>query len=239
MRTTMLSSMLETLAYNHSHKNADTKIFEVGKVYLPTGEVLPDEQEKIAIGISGAVDFYDLKGIVEALLDALRVSDAEYVPECENPSFHPGRCATLEIGGKNAGVFGEIHPDVLAAYGIGATCYVAELDLKTIFDAMNTHVKYKKLPRFPAAERDIALLADKGVAVAELEKTIRKAGGEILDTVTLFDVYEGAQIPKGKKRIAYAVTFRAADRSLTNDEVNKVFNKIIKDLEYKNGAVLR
>ena len=239
MRTTMLSSMLETLAYNHSHKNADTKIFEVGKVYLPTGEVLPDEQEKIAIGISGAVDFYDLKGIVEALLDALRVSDAEYVPECENPSFHPGRCATLEIGGKNAGVFGEIHPDVLAAYGIGATCYVAELDLKTIFDAMNTHVKYKKLPRFPAAERDIALLADKGVAVAELEKTIRKAGGEILDTVTLFDVYEGAQIPKGKKSIAYAVTFRAADRSLTNDEVNKVFNKIIKDLEYKNGAVLR
>ena len=104
---------------------------------------------------------------------------------------------------------------------------------------MNTHVKYKKLPRFPAAERDIALLADKGVAVAELEKTIRKAGGEILDTVTLFDVYEGAQIPKGKKSIAYAVTFRAADRSLTNDEVNKVFNKIIKDLEYKNGAVLR
>lgn len=239
MRTTMLSSMLEVLAYNHSHKNTDAGLFEIGKVYLPTGEQLPDEREKIAIGLSGEVDFFDLKGIIEALLDELRVEGAEFVPERDNMTFHPGRCAALEIGGKNAGVFGELHPDVLAAYGIGAACYAAELDLKLILDAMCGRAKYKKLPRFPAAERDMALLADKGVAVAELEKTIRKAGGEILDSVTLFDVYEGAQIPEGKKSIAYAVRFRAQDRSLTNEEVNKVFNKIIKDLEYKNGAVLR
>ena len=128
---------------------------------------------------------------------------------------------------------------MLDAYELETPCYIAELDLAAIFGAICKEIKYRRLPRFPAVTRDIALLADKGVAVAELEETITKAAGELLDSVRLFDVYEGAQIPNGKKSIAYAISFRASDRSLTNEEVNRVFNKIVKDLEYKNGAKLR
>lgn len=239
MRTTTIASMLDTLSYNYSHRNENVGLFEIGKVYLPKGDVLPEEPEKITIGLYGDVDFYKLKGIVELMLDSLNINNAEYTAETENPTFHPGRTAELSIGGKACGILGEIHPDVLAAYELGVPCYIAELDLATIFDASNDVTKYKHLPRFPAAERDIALLVDKSVPVAELEKTIKKASGALLDSVKLFDVYEGAQIPDGKKSVAYAIFFRAADRSLTNEEVNKVFTKITKDLEFKNGAVLR
>lgn len=239
MRTTTIASMLDTLSYNYSHRNENVGLFEIGKVYLPKGDVLPEEPEKITIGLYGDYDFYVLKGIVGLLLESLNVKDAEFAAETANPTFHPGRTASLSIAGKICGVLGEVHPDVLSTYEIEAACYVAELDLTTIFEAADNAVKYKRLPRFPAAERDIAMLVDKTVPVAELEKTIKKASGDILDSVKLFDVYEGAQIPEGKKSVAYAISFRAADRSLTNDEVSRVFNKIVKDLEYKNGAQLR
>lgn len=239
MRTTTLGAMLEALGYNYSHRNENVGLFEIGKVYVPTGNQLPDEPEKVTIGLYGDADFYNLKGIVETLLTSLGVKGAKFRPVCDNPTFHPGRTAELIINGENAGILGEIHPDVQKAYEIDTPCYVAELDLTALFAGINTNVKYSRLPRFPAVTRDIALLADKGVAVAELEETITKAAGAMLDSVKLFDVYEGAQIPAGKKSIAYAISFRAADRSLTNDEVNKVFNKIVKDLQYKNGAELR
>ncbi len=239
MRTTTIASMLDILSYNFSHRNENVRLFEIGKIYLPKGDVLPEEPEKVTLGLYGDCDFYTLKGIVEKLLSTLGIKDAEYTAETENPTFHPGRCAALSLGGNACGVLGEIHPDVLSTYEIDTPCYVAELDLAAIAAASSDSVKYKQLPRFPAAERDIALLVDKNVAVAELEKTIKKAAGEILDSIKLFDVYEGAQIPDGKKSVAYAIFFRASDRSLTNEEINKVFSKITKDLEYKNCAVLR
>lgn len=239
MRTTTIASMLDTLSYNFSHRNENVGLFEIGKVYLPCGETLPQEPERISIGIYGGVDFYNMKGIIENMLQQLHINNARFSAVCDNPTFHPGRCAALEINDKSAGVFGEIHPDVLKAYEIDTPCYVAELDLSTIFAAATNDIKYKHLPRFPAVTRDIALLVDKSVPVAALEETITKACGKLLDSVKLFDVYEGAQIPKGKKSIAYAISFRDAQRSLTNEEVNKVFNKLIKDLEYKNGALLR
>lgn len=239
MRTTTIASMLDTLSYNYSHRNENVGLFEIGKVYLPYGETLPNEPERISIGLYGGVDFYNIKGIIEELLSVLNVKGAKFRPVSDDPTFHPGRCAALELNGQFAGIFGEIHPDVLDAYELETPCYVAELDLAAVFGAISRDIKYRRLPRFPAVTRDIALLADKSVAVAELEETITKAAGGLLDSVKLFDVYEGAQIPAGKKSIAYAISFRAPDRSLTNEEINRVFNKIVKDLEYKNGAKLR
>lgn len=238
MRTTTLSAMLDALAYNYSHKNESVGLFEIGKIYLPGNNVLPDEPEKITLGMYGKIDFYDLKGKVEALFDTIGVY-ADYEPETGNPTFHPGRCAKVIINGEYAGVLGEIHPEVLSAYSIDTPCYIAEIDLLKVYQASGNTVKYKKLPRFPAAERDIAMIVDKTIPVAQLEKTIKKASGNLLDTLKLFDVYEGSQIPEGKKSVAYAISFRAPDRSLTNEEVTKIFNKIVKDLEYKNGAQLR
>lgn len=239
MRTTTIASMLDILSYNYSHRNENVRLFEIGKVFLPKGDILPEEPEKLTLGLYGGCDFFTLKGIIEKLLSVLGIKNAEFEAETENPTFHPGRCAALSIDGNFCGTFGEIHPEVLSTYELDTPCYVAELDLATIFAASGAVTKYKQLPRFPAAQRDIALLVDKRVAVAELEKTIKKAAGNILDSVKLFDVYEGAQIPADKKSVAYAIFFRAADRSLTNEEINKVFTKITKDLEFKNGAVLR
>lgn len=239
MRTTTIASMLDILSYNFSHRNENVRLFEIGKIYLPKGDVLPEEPEKVTMGIYGDCDFFTLKGIIEKLFSTLGIRDAEFAAETSNPTFHPGRCAALSIGGSYLGVIGEIHPDVLATYEIDTPCYVAELDLGVIFANSGNVTKYKQLPRFPAAQRDIALLVDKSVAVADLEKTIKKAAGNILDSIKLFDVYEGAQIPEGKKSVAYAIFFRAPDRSLTNEEISKVFSKITKDLEFKNGAVLR
>lgn len=239
MRTTTIASMLDILSYNYNHRNENAGLFEIGKIYLPKGDVLPEEPEKITIGVYGEQDFFSVKGILDKLFATLSIKDVEYVRESENPTFHPGKCARISAGGKIIGIMGEIHPDVLETYEIGTAAYVAELDLSVIFELSTDAVKYKQLPRFPAAQRDIALLVDKTVAAGDLEKTIKKAGGEILDSIKLFDIYEGAQIPEGKKSIAYAIFFRAADRSLTNEEIAKVYNKIIKDLEYKNGAQLR
>ncbi len=239
MRTTTIASMLNILSYNYNHRNENASLFEIGKVYLPKGDVLPEEPEKVTLGMYGDCDFFSLKGIVELLAIALNIDGLEFARETENPTFHPGRCAAVSIAGKPCGVMGEIHPDVLSNYGIETPCYVAELDLATIFELSGATVKFKQLPKFPAAQRDIALLVDKDVAVADIEKTIKKAAGEILDSVKLFDVYEGSQIPEGKKSVAYAIFFRASDRSLTNEEISKVFTKITKDLEYKNGATLR
>lgn len=239
MRTTTIASMLDILSYNYNHRNENALLFEIGKIYLPKGDVLPEEPEKVTLGLYGEYDFFAVKGILEKLFASLNIKSVEYSRESENPTFHPGKCAGISVGDTYIGIMGEIHPDVLETYEIGTPAYVAELDLAAIFALSSDSVKYKQLPKFPAAQRDIALLVDKTVAAGDLEKTIKKAGGEILDSIKLFDIYEGAQIPEGKKSIAYAIFFRASDHSLTNEEIAKVYNKIIKDLEYKNGAVLR
>ncbi len=239
MRTTTIASMLNILSYNYNHRNENASLFEIGKIYLPKGDVLPEEPEKVTLGMYGDSDFFSMKGIVELLAENLNINDIEFTRETENPTFHTGRCAKVLVNGKDCGIMGEIHPDVLSTYGIEVPAYVAELDLATIFASSGEVVKFKQLPKFPQAQRDIALLVDKDVQVADLEKTIKKASGDILDSIKLFDVYEGSQIPEGKKSVAYAIFFRASDRSLTNEEISKVFTKITKDLEYKNKAVLR
>lgn len=241
MRTTTLASMLTALSYNYNHKNPTAKLFEITKVYIPTeAGKLPDEPEKLAMGMYGnGIDFFDIKGILEASFDSLNMKGVSFRQVTDVPSFHPGRTAELLVNDKRIGLVGEIHPDVLANFEIDTPCYVAEIDIMGMFETVDADVKFTQLPKFPAAERDIAVLVDKDVAVGDLEATIIKASGTLLDNVKLFDVYEGDRIPEGKKSIAFAIAFRAADRSLTGDEVDKVFNKIVKDLQYKNNAQLR
>ena len=241
MRTTTLASMLTALSYNYNHKNQNVKLFEITKIYLPTEPgKLPNEPEKLVMGMYGnGMDFFDIKGILEASFDSLNMKGISFRQLCDNPTFHPGRTAEVLVGDKVIGVVGEIHPQVLANFDIEVPCYVAEIDIMGMFETVDADVKFTQLPKFPAAERDIAVLVDKDVAVGDLEATIVKASGALLDNVKLFDVYEGDRIPEGKKSIAFAIAFRAPDRSLTGEEVDKVFNKIVKDLQYKNNAQLR
>lgn len=240
MRTTLLPSLLNTLAFNHSHRNESAEIYEFANVYIAQdGEKLPDEHKNIALGMYGDYDFYDLKGIIENLLSELKINDAEFVTCTDNTTFHPGRCAKIEKDGKTIGVFGEVHPYVAENFGIDRKTYAAELDFNTLYELYSEDVKYKQLPKYPAVTRDIAMLLDDSINVYEIEKIIKKCSGNILEGYKLFDVYKGAQIPQGKKSVAYSVAFRAEDRTLTDEEITEVFNKILSKLEKELGAQLR
>ena len=240
MRTTLIPSVMSTLALNHARRNDSAKIYELANVYIPVeGEKLPDEHKNITIGMYGGCDFYDMKGIVEELLDALKIKDADYAPETENTTFHPGRCANLVKDGKKIGVFGEVHPTVSKNFGMDTRVYICELDLNTLISFYSDSVKYKQLPKYPAVSRDIAMLIDDNINVSKIEKIIKKNAGNILEGYTLFDVYKGSQIPEGKKSVAYSVTFRADDRTLTDDEISAVFDKILAGLKEQLGAELR
>ena len=241
MRTTTLPSIMESLGRNYSRNNDYVRLFEIGRTYIPNEDEtkLPTEKNILTIGIYGNCDYLDLKGIVENVVDGLGIAKAKYVRESENPSYHPGKTAALMARNKKAGVFGEVHPDVIENYGIDVDCYVAELDLDALFEASNMNKSYKALPKFPAVTRDIALLCDDSILVAEIEETIRKAGGNLVEKVQLFDIYKGAQIPEGKKSIAYAIAYRDEKKTLEDKDIAKVHDKILKALDHKLGAVLR
>jgi phenylalanyl-tRNA synthetase beta chain len=241
MRTTTIHSMMESLGRNYSRNNEYARLFEVGKIYIPNEDetVLPTEKNILTIGMYGDCDYLDLKGVVENVIEALGLNKVTFVRETENTSYHPGKTAALMIGKSKAGVLGEVHPDVSENYGVDVNCYLAELDLDILFNNAETIKKYKPLPKFPAVTRDIALLVNDEVLVQEIEDTIKKAGGNLVEKVKLFDIYKGAQIPEGKKSIAYAIAYRDEKKTLTDNDVNKVHDKILRSLEYKLGATLR
>lgn len=240
MRTTTIASMLDILSRNYNYRNPSAKLFEIGKVFIPTKEgKLPDEPFKITMGMYGDnADFFDLKGMCESLFDNLHVKGVKYEAAADNPTFHPGRCAKVSAGGKTLGIIGEIHPAVSRKYGIETPVYIAELDFENVFLNIKSELKFKELPKYPAVTRDIAMLVDKAVPVADIEAVIEKASGKMLESLALFDVYEGKQIPEGKKSVAYSAVYRASDRSLTGEEVQTVFDKVVRKLE-GIGAQLR
>ena len=240
MRTTLLASVMTALSLNSSQRNPDAGIYEFANVYVPVdGEKLPDEHKNIAIGMYGDCDFYTLKGIIEHLVDAFNIKGCEYIADKENTTFHPGRCARLAVDGKVIGTFGEIHPTVSKNFGMSQRVYAAELDFNTLCELHNEEKKYTRLPKYPAVSRDMAMLVDDEVTVGSIEKIITQCSGKILESVKLFDVYKGAQIPDGKKSVAYSISYRAADRTLVDDEINAVFAKTVKRLESELGAQLR
>lgn len=240
MRTDMMSSVLKVIRTNFNRRIPRAGIFEIGSVYIPRdGEVLPEEKQIVAIGMYGDCDFYDIKGKTEDLLADLYIKDYEFTPCTDNAAFHPGRCAEIYIGKKTLGVVGQIHPDVAANFKIGAEVYCAMLDFNTLLAEYTNDRQYKALPKFPSTSRDIAVILDKNINVGEIIKIIKSHQSSILEGYKLFDVYEGEQVEAGKKSVAYSLSFRAEDRTLTDVEVNDVMDKILGDLKERLGAELR
>lgn len=240
MRTFSLPSMMNVLATNYASRNLAAKLYEISTEYHPKGEdELPDEPKKIVIGAYGdGYDYYDLKGAVEELLCALDVRSYDIEPDSDIPWYHPGRCAKIYLGKDELGTLGEIHPTVVKNYGIGAKVYASSLDLNTIIKHANSEKTYHKMPRFPATTRDLALTCDRSLPVINIEKAISSAVPKLLESLKLFDVYTGEQIAEDKKSVAYSVTLRAHDRTLTDEETDNAVRKILKALE-KIGVSLR
>lgn len=241
MRTSTIPSMMESLSRNYSRNNDIVRLFEIGKVYIPKEdrEVLPEERNILTIGMYGKADYLDLKGVVENVIEHLGITNISFKRESENPTFHPGKTANLYIKKELVGVLGEIHPDVAENFEVEERCYIAELNLDVLYQQANLEGKYKQLPKFPAVDRDMALLVDDEVLVQEIEDIIKKQGGKMVEKVTLFDVYKGKQIPSGKKSVAYSIRYRLDNKTLTDDEVTKVHDKILRTLENRLGAQLR
>jgi len=240
MRTQLLTSMLTVLSTNYNRKTQSARLFEVSKRFVPKALPLteqPLEIPALAIGLYGAEeDFFTLKGVVESLFDAFGAK-ADFSAANE-PYLHPGRQAVATCNDAILATFGEVHPDVAAIYDMPVRIYVAEVDLQALFAIECPRTLYKALPRFPAVERDLALLCDKAMPVASIEKIIRQAGGKLLEQVELFDVYEGAQIEAGKKSVAYSLKFRAADRTLSDEDIDPALTKIFAKLK-ENDCILR
>ena len=244
MRTTVLPSMLEILTRNYNYRNQDVKLYEVGRIYLPGGEDgLADERKILSLGAYGGdMDFYAMKGVIEAILKDLRAGDVHFEGPTGAPSdasYHPGRVATVWSGDNCIGIFGQIHPLVARNYGVDAEFYCAELQLDRLAAAKGPDPEYVPLPKFPSVGRDIAVVCDKAVTVGALEECIRKGAKGLLKHVALFDIYTGAGIPEGKKSVAFSLTLRADDRSLTSEEADEDVKSILEALEKDLGAVLR
>ena len=240
MRTTTLPSVLEVLARNWNFRNKAVRIYEFAKVYKKRPDGMADEPKILTLGAyGGGMDFYTLKGTVEELCDALRIGGVEYVPVRDDPSYHPGRCAAVYAGGEYLGRFGQVHPLVAKNYGVSEELYAAELDFPAMFAHRTTELYYAPLPRYPAVMRDISLVCDDALTAGELEKCIRRAGGEYLESVEVFDVYKGANIPEGKKSISFALALRAGDQTLTDDHADEAVAAILGALAREYGAVIR
>ncbi len=240
MRTTALPSLMETLALNFNRRNADIKLFEIAKKYIPQGEdVLPDERKMLMLGAYGKdVDFFTLKGTIEVMLDRLNISGYEFEATRDAYAYHPGRTAVIKVGGRQIGIIGEIHPKVAANYGIDCKVYAVELDVYDMFALVGAEKTYTPLPKFPAVTRDLAIICDKQLPVAQIKKVIVGAVGDLLESIELFDVYEGSQIPEGKKSVAYSFTMRSADSTLSDKHCDKIVKSITAGLE-KLGAQIR
>ena len=240
MRTTILPSMLEIIARNHSYRNKSARLYELGKIYLPREDGLADEPKYLSLGAYGdGVDFFSFKGSIETLLHELRITDVKYVACTDNDSYHPGRCAKVYAGETYLGVFGQIHPLVAANYGMDTEVYTAELSFDAMYEKRGDIPVYQPLPKFPAVTRDIAVVCDEAVTVGALEESIRRGAKGLLKKVELFDIYRGIGVAPGSKSVAFSLTLRADDRSLTGEEADEDVKSILALLEAELGAKLR
>ena len=268
MRTSTIPSMLDVLSFNYNNRNDKACLYEISKEYLPAEEEkpfingdtlansgkqkhmykysLPDEPQRLTIGTYGGdADFYTLKGMVEQILAELKIEDVEYLRagDCdvfdEKYALHPGRSAVIIKDGKHLGIMGEVHPDVQETYEIGVKTYVAKLNIPELMEAAADKITYQPLPKFPATTRDLSLLVDEDMPVAELEKAIKGAVGKILEKGSLFDVYRSDEMKKnGKKSIAYSISMRSHEGTLTDEQADGAMKRVLKALS-AIGAELR
>ena len=241
MRTIALPSMLEILSRNNAYHNKSVKLYEIAKIYLPTpGQVLPDEPKMLVLGTYGANEtFFTLKGEVEGIFAGLRLKKASYHAIKDNPSYHPGRCAAVVIDGTEVGVIGQVHPLVAKNYGIDVDVYCAEISFTKLLSCRLPDATYTPLPKYPAVTRDLALICDEAVTVAQAEDVITAAAGKLLRDVKLFDIYRGVGVPDGKKSMAFSLELRADDRTLTDTDSEGVVTKVLNSLSQKLNATLR
>ena len=241
MRTIALPSMLEILSRNNAYHNKSVKLYELAKIYLPTeGQVLPQEPKMLLLGTYGANEnFFSLKGELEGIFAGLRTKKASYTAVKDNPSYHPGRCAMVSIDGVDLGYIGQVHPLVAKNYGIDCEVYCAEINFTKLFDLRLPDATYTPLPKYPTVNRDLSLICSESVTVAEAENVILAAAGKLLRGVKLFDVYRGTGVPQGMKSLAFSLSLRADDRTLTDVDSEAVVNKVLAALKEKLGATLR
>jgi len=240
MRTTTIPEMLGIIRTNCNRKVEEGRFFEISYVYRPVkDQPLPEERKVLTIGLYGNTDFYYLKGIIEQLFVQMNIRNADFSPEKNHPAYHPGRCAKVSIGQETIGYIGEIHPEVAENFECPDRTYIAVLDVKPLVENSNMAKEYKGLPKYPAIERDIALVIKDEIPVKDIETVIRRLGGKILEELKLFDVYKGEQVPAGMKSVAYTLKFRSPERTLTDDEINKIMEKILNGLKTELNATLR
>jgi len=250
LRNSLIPSLMDVVLHNLARRQTEIFLFEVGAVFaqLPDGDY--SETLKAGFAITGSVfppgwdarypaaDFFTAKGIVQTLLETVGVAEAEY-EALDDPRFHPGRSARVLAGGRELGVFGELHPDVLEQLDITRrTVLAGEFDVQTLWSLAERRVRYEPLPKYPAVLRDLAVVAAEDVPYQTVERTVKQAGGALLENVRLFDVYRGERIPEGTRSLALSLTFRSPERTLTDEEVDEIVARIVRALE-EIGARLR
>ena len=240
MRTTILPSMLEILTRNYNYRNREARLYEIGRTYHKRPDGLADEPKTVSLGAYGPeMNFFVMKGWVEELLEGLGTAKPRFIREASNPSYHPGRCATVWIGEKCLGVLGQIHPRVMRNYSVDAEFYCAQLSFGALFEAQGGVTVFKPLPKYPAVTRDIAVICDLAVPVGEMEESILAAGGERLIDCAVFDVYTGTHIVQGRKSVAFSLTMRDENQTLTDEHAEEIVANVLKALKEKYGAEMR
>jgi phenylalanyl-tRNA synthetase beta chain len=241
MRTQPLNAMLTALSFNYSHKNENVWLYDMSNIYIPKElplTELPDEREQLTLGAYGdGVDFFSMKGVIEDIFDHLGMREHyELKTDVNRPYFHPGRKADVIYGGMTIGYIGEIHPFTASNYGFkdGVRIYIAVLDIPSILGFVTFDRKHEGVTRFPAVSRDISMLVPKATPAGDIENMIRRMGGSLLEGTELFDIYEGEQVREGYKSMAYSLSFRAKDHTLTDDEIVSAMNKVLEGLSSMN-----
>lgn len=252
LRRSLLASIIDIIEYNARNRESES-IFEIAPVFIPSGDnPLPNEEHRLVIVLTGpreeagwqttdlsSVDFFDLKGILDVVFQGLHIQNVTYLPD-NHPSFHPGKCAKIMVNGLEAGVVGELHPLVKRNYDLNEHAVLGcDLSLKVLLEAIPDRYEVSLVPAFPPVLEDLAIIVDESIAAEKVATTIQTAGGNMVVDIKLFDVYRGEQIGAGKKSLAYSLTYQAPDRTLTDDEVARLREKIIRNLEQVLDARLR
>ena len=240
MRTTILPSMLEILTRNYNFRNKEASLYEIGRIYLKRPDGMADEPRIVSLGAYGEkMNFFVIKGWVEKLMKELGAGKVRFVAEKTNPAYHPGRCAKVFAGDVEIGVLGQIHPLVAANYGVDAEIYCAELSFDALFETKGALPVYKPLPRFPSVTRDIAVVCRAEIPVGDMTDCILKNGGQYLKDCAVFDVYTGSHVLTGMKSVAFSLTMRSDEQTLTVEHAEETVAKVLKALEKNYGAVIR